>query len=57
MSTRWADWLRQANIDLAHARHARAGAHHEWACFAAPQAAEKALKSVHGARGLVTGLG
>ncbi|HUE86640.1 MAG TPA: HEPN domain-containing protein [Vicinamibacterales bacterium] len=52
MSTRWADWLRQANADLAHARHALAGAHHEWACFAAQQAAEKALKSVHGARGL-----
>ncbi len=29
----------------------REDGHHEWACFAAQQAAEKALKAVHGARG------
>jgi HEPN domain-containing protein len=47
---RWADWFRQAEADLSHARHALAGAHYEWACFAAQQSAEKALKAVHGAR-------
>ncbi len=52
MGTRWADWLRQAQADLALARHALQGHHHEWACFAAQQSAEKALKAVHGARGL-----
>lgn len=51
MATRWADWMRQAEADLALARHALDGMHHEWACFAAQQAAEKALKAVHGGRG------
>jgi HEPN domain-containing protein len=51
MAGRWADWFRQAEADLSHARHARAAGHHEWACFAAQQAAEKALKAVHDARG------
>ena len=46
MASRHADWLRQADADLRHARHARAGAAHEWACFSAQQAAEKALKAV-----------
>ena len=41
------DWLRQAQADLELARHARAGGRHEWACFAAQQAAEKAVKGVH----------
>ena len=40
------DWLRQADADLRLARHARDGAAHDWACFAAQQAAEKALKAV-----------
>lgn len=39
---RHADWLRQADADLRLARHARDGAAHDWACFAAQQAAEKA---------------
>jgi HEPN domain-containing protein len=38
--------MRQARRDLEHASRARAAGHHEWACFAAHQAAEKALKSV-----------
>lgn len=50
MTSRWADWLRQAQADLALGRHALAGGHHDWACFAAQQAAEKALKSVHASR-------
>jgi HEPN domain-containing protein len=51
MTSRWVDWFRQAEADLTHARHALEGGHHEWACFAAQQAAEKALKAVHGTRG------
>ena len=46
MVSRHADWLRQADADLRHAGQARAGGAHEWACFAAQQAAEKALKAV-----------
>jgi HEPN domain-containing protein len=41
------DWFRQAELDLAAARDARRFAHHEWACFAAQQAAEKAAKALH----------
>lgn len=51
MANRWADWFRQAESDLTHARQSLEVGHHEWACFAAQQAAEKALKAVHGARG------
>jgi HEPN domain-containing protein len=43
---RWKDWLAQAKRDLDHARHAAGGGHHEWACFASQQAAEKAVKAV-----------
>lgn len=45
------DWFRQAELDLAAASNARAGGHFEWACFAAQQAAEKAVKAVHQAAG------
>ena len=51
VASRHADWLRQADADLRHARQARDGAAHEWACFAAQQAAEKALKAVLMSRG------
>jgi HEPN domain-containing protein len=51
MSSRAADWFRQAEADLEHARHARRDAHYEWACFAAQQAAEKAAKAAHAALG------
>jgi HEPN domain-containing protein len=51
MSNRAADWFRQAEADLQHARHALRDAHHEWACFAAQQAAEKAAKAAHAALG------
>ena len=51
MSSRAADWFAQAERDLAHARESQAAGRHEWACFAAQQAAEKAVKAIHLARG------
>jgi HEPN domain-containing protein len=45
------DWLAQAERDLEQARASRDGGRHEWACFAAHQAAEKAVKALHLARG------
>jgi len=36
------DWFAQAERDLEHARSAQREGRHEWACFAAHQAAEKA---------------
>jgi HEPN domain-containing protein len=47
MTNRWADWFAQAERDLAQAAESRASGRHEWACFAAHQAAEKALKALH----------
>jgi HEPN domain-containing protein len=43
---RWADWRDQAARDLTHARHALDDGDHEWAAFAAQQAAEKVLKAL-----------
>ncbi|MGB9888934.1 MAG: HEPN domain-containing protein [Anaerolineae bacterium] len=40
------DWWVQAQADLTHARNARQEGAYEWACFAAHQAAEKAIKAV-----------
>lgn len=51
MATRAPDRFRRAEADLDHARHALSGSHHEWACFAAHQAAEKAAKGAHLALG------
>jgi HEPN domain-containing protein len=51
MSDRSADWLRQADADLRHARNALRDGDHDWACFAAHQAAEKAAKAAHQALG------
>lgn len=45
MAERSADWLRQAEADLQHARHSRDGGDFEWAAFASHQAAEKAIKA------------
>lgn len=42
---RSADWMEQARRDLAHAKHAAAGAFYEWTCFSSQQAAEKAVKA------------
>jgi HEPN domain-containing protein len=47
MANRSADWLAQAERDLEQARHSREAGRHEWACFAAQQAAEKAVKALH----------
>ena len=46
MSNRYADWLRQAEADRRHAHHSLEAGDYEWSCFAAHQAAEKALKAV-----------
>lgn len=46
MSERFRDWLDQAAADLRLARLACGGGHHEWACFAAQQAGEKAVKAL-----------
>lgn len=48
---RHADWLRQARRDLRHAENALRDGDYEWACFAAQQAAEKAVKALLQARG------
>jgi len=41
------DWLRQAVRDLEHARRSMELGDYEWACFAAQQAAEKAVKALY----------
>jgi HEPN domain-containing protein len=46
MANRYRDWFRQAEADLRHARHALEDGDYEWSCFAAHQAAEKALKAL-----------
>ena len=51
MANRSPDWLRQGEADLRHARNARAAGDHDWACFAAHQAAEKGVKALVLARG------
>jgi len=40
------DWLRQAEFDLAKVASDMQAGFYEWACFAAHQASEKALKAV-----------
>ena len=47
MPDRSGDWLRQAESDLEHARDTSERGRHEWACFAAHQAAEKSVKALH----------
>jgi HEPN domain-containing protein len=46
VTNRAPDWLRQAEADLEHARASLDHGDHEWACFAAQQSAEKAVKAV-----------
>ncbi|MFO0983059.1 MAG: HEPN domain-containing protein [Planctomycetota bacterium] len=46
MAERSRDWLRQAEADLKHARHARDDGDYEWSAFASQQAAEKAIKAL-----------
>jgi HEPN domain-containing protein len=51
MPNRAKDWLAQALRDLEQANASRRDGRHEWACFAAHQAAEKAVKALHLHRG------
>lgn len=51
MSNRHLDWLRQAEADLESAGTSLRGGHFEWACFAAQQAAEKAVKAIYVKKG------
>jgi HEPN domain-containing protein len=39
------DWLEEAKADLRHAMQAYGAGSHNWACFVAEQAAEKAIKA------------
>jgi len=47
VANRARDWLDQARRDLDQAEDSRRAGRHEWACFAAQQAAEKAVKALH----------
>ena len=47
MGNRAGDWFTQAQRDLEQAEDSRRAGRHEWACFAAQQAAEKAVKALH----------
>lgn len=47
MAERSRDWMRQAEADLRHARHALDDGDYDWAAFASHQAAEKAIKAVY----------
>jgi HEPN domain-containing protein len=47
MANRAMDWFAQAERDLEQARSSRSEGRHEWACFAAQQSAEKAVKALH----------
>ncbi len=47
MPNRAQDWWRQARRDLEQAEDCRRAGRHEWACFAAQQAAEKAVEAFH----------
>lgn len=47
MANRDQDWFRQAHRDLEQAKDSQHTGHHEWACFAAQQAAEKAVTAMH----------
>src|SRR5437870_6636767 len=51
MVSRAPDWFRQAERDVEQAADSRRAGRHEWACFAAHQAAEKAVKALHLRRG------
>ncbi len=44
-------WFRQAEHDLQASEHLRDSGDYNWACFVAQQAAEKAVRAVHAARG------
>lgn len=50
MGNRSGDWLRQAEADLEHAELSAREGDYEWACFAAQQTAEKAVKALYFSR-------
>jgi HEPN domain-containing protein len=45
-------WLEQARRDWKAAQHLSEAGFHEWSCFCAQQAVEKAIKAVHAALGM-----
>lgn len=47
MPNRSQDWFKQAERDLDQAIDSQRAERHEWACFAAHQSAEKAVKALH----------
>ena len=47
MANRAQDWFTQAERDLEQAKSSQAEKRYEWACFAAQQCAEKAVKALH----------
>lgn len=47
MASREWDWFRQAERDLQQAELSFKAGHHDWACFACHQAAEKAVEALH----------
>jgi len=47
MPNRAQDWFKQSLRDLEQAEDSMQAGRHEWACFAAQQAAEKAVKALH----------
>jgi len=47
MPNRSRDWMSQAIRDFEQARSSQREGRHEWACFAAHQSAEKAVKALH----------
>jgi HEPN domain-containing protein len=47
MADRAQDWFKQAERDLEQAHSSKTEGRHEWACFAAQQCAEKAVKALH----------
>lgn len=51
MTNRAKDWFAQAERDVEQAVASKKDGRHEWACFAAEQAAEKAVKALHLALG------
>jgi len=46
VGNRYLDWFKQAEADIRHAGNALKDGDFEWSCFAAHQAAEKAIKAV-----------
>ena len=52
MVSRAKDWMKQALRDLSHAEHSLEIGDYEWACFAAQQAAVKAVKALYESRNM-----